>query len=231
MSTEGAFQRSIQQTDLFDELFLSSSSLIGVRTWDSDLQARTPSIGCIDKPIRVSNNLLVCLSCSQLREANLVVAKGISDVRDLERLNAHFLTRQGDASERDTENLASWLEDVVGPWSPEEVWVQIFEQGLDCFKRRVDHRVMAFKSLVVDRNSREVAETLTGFLQKDSLTVDQALETDIGRIMADCDMFVLDVETSHCHLASPYLRSRLQALADSWNPRSMTSSLRRFLGL
>lgn len=231
MSTEGAIKRNIQETDLFDALFLSSSNLIGVRTWDSGFYARAPSLGRISQPILVSNNLLVRLSRSQLEKADLVVAEGISDVLDLERLYAEFLTRHGDQPDLRSDNLATWLDDVVGPWSPEEVWVQIFEQGLDCFKRRVDHRVMTFKSLVFDRNSREVAETLIAFLQKDSLTVEQVMESDIGRIMAECDMFVMDVETSNCHLASPYLRSRLQTLADTWNPRSLTSSLRRFLGL
>ena len=131
----------------------------------------------------------------------------------------------------DRRDLALCFRDVVGPWASRDTWFEIIFRGPAVFKRRADHRLMVLKSLLHSHASGKVSRYLAEILDAGRLSVDQILENDIGRILVECDMFILDIQTSDCHICSPYMRSKLRALADDWAaPRSFGSRIKRFIG-
>jgi len=211
-------------------MFLGSRKVLGVRQWNSSLRD-SESFGFSDSDnFLVSNNFAVLYAIHPHIRPILAVSKCLGGIGNVHALLESWCSDTGPAPKLKKEDLDSCFTDIAGPWACRETWADLFRHGASVFKRRVDHRVMVFKSLVFSRDTDAVSRSLQRLLRSECLTADQIFGDEIGRILGDCDMFVIDPDTATCHVASVYARYRLQALADEWSSDSLASRFKRYLG-
>ena len=219
-----------QPLDLF---LLSSRSLIGPRSWKSQLDHLRSPAGSGSPPGSAYSVYPVWKSFGSS------VTKSLSIQRQLDQLDAvrdlHTMhSSHGGVPNTSEEDLADIFDKVVGPFSTEEVWCEIFEHGPVRFTRRVDHRLMTFKSLMVNKSTSVISSALTKGLLSPSIPADSVSNDPVLDCLAACDLLVMDPQTSACRISSPYARKVLATyhsqLSDSTGG-IFRQFKRRFLGI
>jgi hypothetical protein len=190
----------------------SSEALFGPRRWGITGMCPEDFPKLRFSPIRFSEHLSIKMLFDGKNDGGSSVSAPLSTSDQISEL---ALT-----SERLCVTDATELfNEVVGPRYPAEMWIEILNLGEQVFKRKTDHRVMIFRSLVSQRDERIVTESLEKFLSADSFTFDDIMNDKIGQHLAGCDLIVLEPDNKTCHIASPYARIKLVELLGSLTPR------------
>ena len=209
-----------------DMLAGSSDILIGPRVWGSSKPVSLfPHEEFSFTRFRFSYHYPTSLIGWKLPEEYSTVSlplRTIEQVRDA--LNSSSPDYGGD--------IDSLFATVVGPWHPAEVWTEIFESGAEVFKRKTDHRIMMFRSIVSDIPEPILEAFLRELLEGEMLRLDQLFRNEIGRVLAESDLVVLESDLESFHIASPYAHDKLRGILESLQAKQgFTTKLKRFFSI